>query len=480
MTMTAADRDKIIEQNRQEYGEIYDRLKWPSPQQARSAARHRAELLDDLREAGVTSGCKETKLDCRRLSTGCRCCGDGTWSCLFINGVCGAGCFFCPAPQQDTGQPTTGGVTFTRPQDYLDFLETFQFRGVGISGGEPLRTLERSLLFISKIKKHFGRSIYLWLYTNGSLVSEETLHRLQAAGLDEIRFNIVARGYRLDQVKLAAGIIPVVTVEIPAIPEDFGLMQRLLPQLKEMGVSHLNLHQLRLTPHNYRHLGQRDYTFLHAPQIVVLESELTALRLLKFNEERHIHLPINYCTYTYKNRYQSRGGRRRHANLIKRGYEALTETGMIRSLAAVGEAGALNGLVEAFKRQGADEGLWQRSSSGNRVYFHPYLWRHIDFSGLSLVVSYHNTSLKPSPTYQNAFKEIELNPHKSVFIERWPVFSEVELKADHIPMFAQLYIPGANDQTANPASPSQLHQFSRHLADIPCLEHLPPNLPDYF
>jgi hypothetical protein len=127
------------------------------------------------------------------------------------------------------------------------------------------------------------------------------------------------------------------------------------------------------------------------------------------------------------------GARRRHGSLIKRDYEELTETGMIHSLAAAGGGSAVDGLVEAFRRHGADDTLWQRSTTGNRLYFHPCLWPTIDFSGLCLVVSYHNTSLKPSPTYQNAFKEIELSPHKSVFIERWPVYSEVELMGNHIP-----------------------------------------------
>lgn len=474
------DRQRIIEQNRQDYGDIYDRLRWPDSTAALRASRERQRLLDDLRNTGVGFGCRDSKIDCRNLSPGCRSCADGTWSCLFINGICRAGCFFCPAPQKDTGQPATSGVTFDRAQDYIDYLEAFRFEGVGISGGEPLRTPERTLSFITKIKKRFDDRIHLWLYTNGTLVDKEKLLRLKRAGLDEIRFNIVANGYRLEPAATAVGIIPVVTVEIPAIPEDFELMKRLIPEMKEVGISHLNLHQMRLTPHNHRNLSRRKYTYLHAPQIVVLESELTALRLMKFNEEQHIHLPINYCAYIYKNRYQSRSARRRHGGLIKKSHEALTETGMIRSLAVSGDAANLRKLAGYLQDQNCDPLLWQPSTNGSRIYFHPSLWQFIDFNAFSLVVSYHNATLKSSPTYRNPFKEIELNPGKSVLIERWPVFSEIELKGEYTHMFGRLYIDGAEDSSDKSVSASRLARFSRQLGDIPSLELIPPALQEYY
>ena len=63
-----------------------------------------------------------------------------------------------------------------------------------------------------------------------------------------MRFNISARKYDLKAVKMAAGIIDTVTVEIPAIPEDYEILKKCLPRMKAIGVAHLNLHQLFASP----------------------------------------------------------------------------------------------------------------------------------------------------------------------------------------------------------------------------------------
>ena len=102
--------------------------------------------------------------------------------------------------------------------------------------------------------------MHVWLYTNGTRVDRDILLRLRDAGLDEIRFDIGATGYRLDKLRLAVGHIPTVTVEIPAIAEEKALMQAKMVEMAEAGVNYLNLHQLRLTPYNFERLAPRGYT----------------------------------------------------------------------------------------------------------------------------------------------------------------------------------------------------------------------------
>ena len=58
------------------------------------------------------------------------------------------------------------------------------------------------------------------MYTNGILADVSKFRKLAAAGLNEIRFDIGATTYGLDKVKLAKGILPNVTIEIPAVPEQ--------------------------------------------------------------------------------------------------------------------------------------------------------------------------------------------------------------------------------------------------------------------
>jgi pyruvate formate-lyase activating enzyme-like uncharacterized protein len=53
---------------------------------------------------------------------------------------------------------------------------------VSITGGEPLLALPRVIMF-SQIIKYFNPDVKLWLYTNGELLTLETVHLLNACGI---------------------------------------------------------------------------------------------------------------------------------------------------------------------------------------------------------------------------------------------------------------------------------------------------------
>jgi pyruvate formate-lyase activating enzyme-like uncharacterized protein len=175
---------------------------------------------------------------------------------------------------------------------------------VSFSGGEPFLQYKKVLDYIKKIRERLGKGIYIWLYTNGDLVDKKKLKALKEAGLNEIRFDIAARNYDLKAAKMAVGIIDKVTIEIPAIPEDYEKLKKCLPQMKAIGVAHLNLHQLFSNQHCYKKFIDHRYTFLHQPNLPILESEMTALRIIKYALDKNIGLPINYCCLIYKHRFQ--------------------------------------------------------------------------------------------------------------------------------------------------------------------------------
>jgi len=186
-----ADREKTVELNRREYGPSYDRFKWLDEGDAEKASRERENILASLPGDVHRSFC-DTKVHSVDLSPGCLLCGQGAWSCLFINSICNASCFYCPTEQPSKSEPTTNGIPFQSPQTYVDYLKKFRIGGVGISGGEPFLTFDRTMQFVSTIKRHLGSRVYLWMYTNGILATEERLRKLRDAGLDEIRFDITA------------------------------------------------------------------------------------------------------------------------------------------------------------------------------------------------------------------------------------------------------------------------------------------------
>jgi pyruvate formate-lyase activating enzyme-like uncharacterized protein len=388
---------QLIDLNRREYGLRYNLLTFANPAQLVTANAERKELLQWL-EQHATFGYAGTKLDCNSLSPGCRCCGNGSWSCLFINGRCNGQCFYCPTAQDDDGPPVTNGLAFTSPQDYAAYVAALGFSGVSISGGEPLLTPDLTLSYLSAVRKRCGDAVHLWLYTNGTMLTADLCNRLLDAGLNEIRFDLGAVRYNLKKLRLAVGCIPTVTVEIPAVPEDESLLKLKIVEMAEAGVNHLNLHQMRLTPYNFGPLTDRGYTFIHGEKVTLLESELCALRAVRFGLEQGIPLPVNYCSFPYKRRFQHAAARRRAALTVCSAGETVTESGYLRTLSATG-------------------------------------------------VRYSEAVLLQNPSYHHPFEKIVLETGRALYMERRPVTLELELspadrmalEAGHPPVLVQRF-----------------------------------------
>jgi len=453
----------VITANRDAYSTIYPSLTFPDAAACTTATQVRDTLLQTINNHNP-SAANGSKPHSGNLSPGCQLCVDGAWSCLFINGRCNCSCFYCPASQSDIGLPTTNNLTFRSVQDYVDYLERFGFRGMSLSGGEPLLTPGRSLAFLRAAKKRFGDQLHSWLYTNGSLVTEERLRQLRDAGLDEIRFDIGAIDYRLDKALLAVGIIPTVTVEIPAVPEKRELLKKKIRTMADGGIRHLNLHQMRLTAYNHKHLSERPYTYLHGNKITVLESELTALELIAYGIEEKIGLPINYCSFVYKNRFQHAAARGRGSRLFTAPYEELTATGHLRTLELSGDTQTLERQAQRFEH--CDTQLWQLTAKGQRLSFHSSLVPLVDLNGLSLQISYAETPLKDQLSYRNPFRELRMPSQRKFYGERIRVKC-TQLSADAGAHYLQALTNGAWPETES-------------MAELLPYEQIPYGLQEYF
>lgn len=316
----------LINQNKAAFSKY--NINWLNPWDSDLFQRTRDILLDN---PGIQYKFKKTKPFYKAISPGCKICGEGNWSCLFINGRCNANCFYCPASQNSDDQPVSQGLTFETAESYAEYINHFGFKGASFSGGEPLLSFEKVLDYLKILRKECSPDLYIWMYSNGILASEAFFQQLADNGLNEIRFDIGATGYKLDAVQKAIGIIPTVTIEIPAVPEEKERLKLLLHEMANMGVKYLNLHQLRLTQYNAPKLTARNYTFIHAEQPIVLESELTALELINYTEKENLNIGINYCSFFFKNRFQKAGYLNIINNKLKAPDEKLTEKGLIRN-----------------------------------------------------------------------------------------------------------------------------------------------------
>ena len=320
--------NSLVNNNKRDFSD-WPQIIWNNPYNSYDFQKQRDEFLKKFEKSILF---KETKPFYKQISKGCEICGSGKWNCLFITNRCNANCFYCPAQQQNDETPSAQGMDFENPEEYAHFIKYFGFQGMSISGGEPLLFFNRSVEYLRKVKEIAGGDIFTWLYTNGILAGKEKMKILSDAGLNEIRFDIGATSLKLDKINFAKGVIPNITIEIPAIPEEKERIKLLLPEMIKAGVNNLNLHQLRLTKHNARNIVKRGYTIINAEKPIVLESELAALEIMGFAKENSLKIGINYCSFFFKHRFQKAGYRRQIAEKIMIDGFQLTQNGYLRIL----------------------------------------------------------------------------------------------------------------------------------------------------
>lgn len=412
----------LRERTRREYGLSYGQLPIAGEKELKNLEQQRRFLLERLSNLGATFGFSNTKLDCRNLSPGCRICGEGHWSCLFINNRCNADCFYCPAPQNQHAEPSTNNLTFSHPVDYIDYLEKFNFKGCSISGGEPFLVFDKTLRYVRSIKNRFGSGMYVWLYTNGLLADEPKLAALRDAGLDEIRFDIAALGYKAEKPALAARYIPNVTVEIPAVPHHLDRLLEALPLLGSAGVKFLNLHQMRCTAHNAEKLVKRGSNFIHAGKLLVAGSEVTALKVMQKVLEENLSVHVNYCSFIFKHTHQNLAARKRIAADMCRPWEDITPSGFIREISLKGTLAEQARQLLFDNRISEGEYAWHPRS--NALYFRLKHWPLLQGISEGLHISYACSSLYDRVSYANPFKEFPLNRSRKIFGERYYVMRD--------------------------------------------------------
>jgi pyruvate formate-lyase activating enzyme-like uncharacterized protein len=483
MDKTARQRQK--DSVREMVGWIYRDLPWFSEEEANVATQQRNESLGAL-SGWISYSFQHSKLHSGPLSPGCLICGNGGWGCNFINGLCTRHCFYCPqdSSMKEERESNTDGITFKNPGEHLSFLKIFQVRGVGFSGGEPLLVLDRLLSHITAIRQEFGNSLYLWMYTNGDGVDRSTLKKLQDAGLNEIRFDLSARKYDLAPVVLSKEYIPTVTVEIPAIPEDFDLLKDMVGEMESAGVNFLNLHQLSASEYNYKALSRRNYHFLHNPATSIFESELCALKLLVFAREHGVQLPINYCCSAYKDRFQRRDRRTRLSRAGLKGFEEITSAGYIRSFRVRDSRDKIESMVRRLEEAHCPAGLWQCDERKMEVVIHSDLLLYIDWSSADVTIIYFQPEVGLKKL-DDGFVEGNLVSKNSVVydecgwsqvgIESWrKLYKEKMNLKDVLKFFSQNYPAGREDTV------SKLQKEMGKLKHIADWEELESDLPEIF
>ncbi|MEM3794542.1 MAG: radical SAM protein, partial [Thermoprotei archaeon] len=250
------------------------------------------------------------------LADGCTLCLIGRKMTLFITGICPNSCYYCPVSSDRMGKDVmfANERRITSVEEAVEEAKTSGAIGTAITGGEPLVVVGRVAEYVAGLKHALGDAHHIHLYSGFPRLTRENAKRLYEAGLDEIRFHIIATEGVEDSVRVASEFDWRVGVEIPALPElDFISVAK---RAKDAGAQFMVLDEYEVNEENFF-----THTLRAERRSEPLVSVSPAKILDTISKIRGI-LPVHYCTVKskyliqYRNRLVSSFYARRPKNAV--------------------------------------------------------------------------------------------------------------------------------------------------------------------
>jgi len=283
------------------------------------------------------------------LPEGCRLCYKGAKMVLFITGICGSNCFYCPVSYKRRGNAAAyaNERLVGNDEDIIEEAISMDALGASITGGEPLLKIERVLHYLRLLKNKFGEAFHIHLYTALS-PGKEMLALLKEAGLDEIRFHpppdvwekIMITPYR-DSIIAAHELGISAGIEIPSIKYDLSGILTLLEEVDGF----LNLNELEFSETNAQELGKRDYV----PENDVSMAVLGSREFAELVDGKKLH----FCSSVFKDAVQLRERFKRIAKRAARDFDETTDDGTLLYGAIDGDS------ILALKNAGVPENMFE-------------------------------------------------------------------------------------------------------------------------
>ena len=265
------------------------------------------------------------------LPEGCVRCMEGGKLVLFITGECSFRCFYCPISSEKFGFDFS--FANERPvhrfEDVLEEARVMRANGTGITGGDPLDKMERTLDWIRRLKEEFGADHHIHLYT-ATRLSPSQASSLAQAGLDELRIHVPVEWWarKDDYIECLRGLEGIemdIGVEMPAVPGRLAALEALLLALPSPPVKFVNLNELEFSETNYDRMSVREHITKDDETHAAAESLETARAMLA----KPWPFTLHFCTSVYKDAGQLRRRMLRRAEGVMSDFQLLTEDGTL-------------------------------------------------------------------------------------------------------------------------------------------------------
>ena len=273
---------------------------------------------------------------------GCIQCQAGSKLVLFVTGRCHWKCDYCPLSdnRRESSVMYANERACEHFEEVIEEARQMNATGTGITGGDPMMDIERSLEAIRHLKRAFGPQHHIHLYTSIP-VKEKIIQEFSDAGLDEIRFHILDLNLSPYHSSIIAankaGIK--VGIELPSMPDQRDNLFILIEELRNVPISFLNLNELELTVGNDQQMAIRGFNLgrsspAGAEGSIELAYDIKArIEAAEFGfcdpfdgtKKQPYGFHLKACTASYKDAGQLRSRFRRRAHHTLRPYESLTE-----------------------------------------------------------------------------------------------------------------------------------------------------------
>lgn len=310
-----------------------------------------------------------------RLPRGCVLCRQGSKMVLLVSGKCTTGCFYCPLSLEKRGRD----VTFANERrvasddEILEEARTIDAQGTGVTGGDPVACLERTVHLIRRLKKEFGPEHHIHLYT--SSLDLDAFRALEEAGLDELRLHPSAERWSsmsasgLAEFKRSSRMK--IGFEVPALPGEKKGLEALIAYAAEAGLDFVNLNELEFSEGNWERLRERDMEVKDEVSAAVQGSEELALELVASAKR----IPVHYCSSSFKDSVQLRKRIKRRALRVALPSDLITEEGTL--LKGVVE-GPMDEIAAMLRDQlEVPEELFRKDEEKKRVEVAPWVLEEI-------------------------------------------------------------------------------------------------------
>ncbi len=257
---------------------------------------------------------------------GCIQCQKGSKMVLFVTGKCHWGCDYCPLSENRRESPDMF-ANERRCSSWDEVIEegkAMRATGTGITGGDPMLDLEKSLEAVKQLKTAFGQEHHVHIYTSIPFNASRAID-FGNAGLDEIRFHLldgtVKKYLKVMKACKDAGIT--VGIELPCEPDKEKQLFALIEQLDNSPVEFLNLNELEITVGNQENMDVRGFNLSGGITAAAEGSFELGMKLKEAAKSLDFHL--KFCTARFKDAGQLRARFKRRGQANLRPYEVLSD-----------------------------------------------------------------------------------------------------------------------------------------------------------